>query len=499
MPSSDLSRRPYIVAAIMIAMAMVAIEATIVSTAMPQIAADLHGLDLYSWVFSAFLLAQTTMTVVFGKLADVIGRRPMMLLGIAIFLLGSLLSGFAPSMPWLIAFRLIQGVGAAAVQPLCMIIVADYYPAAQRGKVQGYLASVWAISAVLGPLVGGLIIHHLSWAWIFWINVPVGIAAATTFMLYMRSDTVHKRPSIDVLGALLFTVAVASLMMVLADGANLPPGWVWKLLVVCVASAAIFAWHEQRVADPMVSFKLWGSRAMASANTATMLSGMALIGLTSFLPMYAQGVLHQSPIAAGIVLTLIMVGWPAGATLAARNFTKTGLRPVFIVGSVLIPVGSLFMVFLQPGSSPLQAAAGSLIMGFGMGLFSISCLILIPEIVDRSQQGSATASNLFSRNLGSTLGAAVFGAVLNYGMTNNSTGTAITSDQLKHALESSDASGQVVGQILQHSLHLTFLAVFIVSAAILALVLYIPRAATAHLSKDTLAEKAKHAAEHATG
>jgi len=499
MTSQDSSHRPYIIAAIMTAMAMVAIEATIVSTAMPQIAADLHGLDLYSWVFSSFLLAQTTMTVVFGKLADVIGRRPMMLLGIAIFLLGSVLAGFAPSMPWLIAFRLIQGVGAAAVQPLCMIIVADYYPAAERGKVQGYLASVWAISAVIGPLVGGLLIKHLSWAWIFWINVPFGIAAAAIFLLYMRSDTPHKRPSIDVFGALLFTVAVASLMMVLADGSNLPPGWVWKLLAVCVVSAAVFVWHEQRVADPMVSFKLWGSRAMASANTATLLSGMALIGLTSFLPMYAQGVLGQTPIVAGMVLTLIMVGWPTGATLAARSFTRTGLRPVLVAGSLFIPAGSLFMVFLQPGSSPLLAAAGSLVMGFGMGLFSISCLILIPEIVDRAEQGSATASNLFSRNLGSTLGAALFGAVLNYGLANNATGTAITSDQLKHALESSDAGGEAVRQVLQHSLHLTFIAVFVVSAGILALVLNIPRAATSHLSKDTLAAKAKQAAEHAAG
>ena len=499
MSSPDRTHRPYIVAAIMTAMAMVAVEATIVSTAMPQIVADLHGLDLYSWVFSAFLLAQTTMTVVFGKLADVIGRRPMMLLGIAIFLIGSLLSGFAPSMPWLIAFRLIQGVGAAAVQPLCLIIVADYYPGAERGKVQGYLASVWATSAVLGPMIGGLIIHHLSWAWIFWMNLPIGLAAAGIFLRYMRHDTPHKRPSIDVFGALLFTAAMASLMMLLADGANLPPGWTWKLLAMFVASSAAFVWQELRAADPMVSFPLWGSRAMACANTATVLTGMALIGLTSFLPMYSQGVLHRSPIVAGMVLTLVMVGWPVGATLAARTFTKTGLRPVLVVGSVFVPVGALFIVFLHPGSSPVQAALGSLIMGFGMGLFSVSCLILIPEMVDRSQQGSATASNLFSRNLGSTLGAALFGAVLNYGLANNSTGSVITSDQLKHALESDDAGGAMVSAILQHSLHLTFIAVFVVSACILALVLLIPRAATKHLSKDTLAEKAKRAMEHAAG
>lgn len=499
MPPSDHSHRPYIVAAVMTAQVMVAIEATIVSTVMPQIVADLSGLDLYSWVFSSFLLAQTTMTVVFGKLADVVGRRPMMLLGIAIFLVGSLLAGCASSMPWLIAFRLIQGIGAAAIQPLCVIIVTDYYPAAERGKVQGYLASVWATAAVLGPMLGGLIIHHLSWSWIFWINLPIGLAAAVIFVRYMRHDKPHRRPSIDVLGALLFTVAMASMMMVLSDGADMPSGWVWKLLAVCAASSAGFVWQERRVADPMVSFSLWGGRAIASTNTATLLAGMALLGLTTFLPMYAQGVLHQTPIVAGMVLTLIMLGWPCGSTVAARGFTRVGLRPVMIAGSIFIPLGALFMVFLQPASSPVQAGIGSLIMGFGMGLLSISSLILIPEIVDRSQQGSAMASNLFSRNLGSTLGAALFGAVLNYGLNNNSTGAAITSDQIKHALEFNDAASAKVSEILQHSLHLTFISVFVVSACILALVLLIPRATTRHLSKDTLAEKARRAAEHATG
>ncbi|WP_019936523.1 MDR family MFS transporter [Bordetella sp. FB-8] len=499
MPTSNHAHRPFIVAAVMTAQVMVAIEATIVSTVMPQIVADLSGLDLYSWVFSSFLLAQTTMTVVFGKLADVIGRRPMMLLGIAIFLVGSLLAGFAPSMPWLIAFRLIQGIGAAAIQPLCVIIVADYYPAAERGKVQGYLASVWAIAAVLGPMVGGVIIHHLSWSWIFWINLPIGLIAAGIFVRYMRHDTPLQRPSVDMLGALLFTVAMASLMMVLSDGVDLPSGWIWKLLALCAASAIGFVWQERRVADPMVSFALWGGRAIAATNTATLLAGMALLGLTTFLPMYAQGVLHQTPIVAGMVLTLIMLGWPCGATVAARNFTRTGLRPVMIAGSVFIPLGALFMVFLHPGSSPVQAGIGSLIMGFGMGLLSIGSLILIPEIVDRSQQGSAMASNLFSRNLGSTLGAALFGAVLNYGLNNNRTGSAITSDQIKHALRSNDARSAVVSEVLQHSLHLTFISVFGVSACILALVLLIPRAAIRHLSKDTLAEKARRAAEHAAG
>src|SRR6202795_2624765 len=183
------SARALIIASVMTTMAMIAIEATIVSTAMPQIVADLGGLRLYSWVFSSFLLAQTAMTVVFGNLADVYGRKPVMLVGIGIFLLGSLLAGFAWSMPAMICCRLIQGVGAGAMQPVAMTIVADLYPARERGKVQGYLASVWAVAAVVGPLLGGLIIRSVSWAWVFWINIPVGFAAAAGFILFLKEHS----------------------------------------------------------------------------------------------------------------------------------------------------------------------------------------------------------------------------------------------------------------------------------------------------------------------
>src|SRR5580698_5522710 len=217
MPSQSKTSRPLVIASVMASMAMVAIEATIVSTAMPQIVTQLGGLHLYSWVFSAFLLTQTAMTVVFGKLADLYGRKPVMLIGIAIFLVGSVLAGFAWSMPAMIVFRLIQGVGAGAIQPVTLTVVADLYPARERGKIQGYLASVWAISAILGPVVGGLIIRDLSWAWIFWMNVPIGIAAAIGFIAFLHEKERHTRPSLDIGGAALFTLAIASLMMVLTD------------------------------------------------------------------------------------------------------------------------------------------------------------------------------------------------------------------------------------------------------------------------------------------
>jgi len=477
MSPNQKSARPFVIASVMASMAMVAIEATIVSTAMPQIVAQLGGLNLYSWVFSSFLLAQTAMTVVFGKLADLYGRKPVMLAGIAIFLVGSLLAGFAWSMPAMIVFRLIQGVGAGAIQPVTLTVVADLYPAHERGKIQGYLASVWAISAVVGPMLGGLIIRDLSWAWIFWMNVPIGLASAAGFIAFLHEKERHERPSIDIAGAALFTVAITSLMIALTDAgtSDTTPALLASILF-CVC-AVLFVAQERRAADPMISFALWSRRPIAAANAATLLSGMVLMGLTSFLPMYVQGVLHRSPVVAGLALTMMMLGWPTGSTVAARSFHRFGLRRTLVLGNMFIPIGAIVFFLLNPASSPVAAAIGSLVMGFGMGTASVSALILIQEIVGTSQRGSATASNLFSRNLGSTLGATLFGAVLNYGLAHAKGLGVVTSDQLRQVLNSapsSSGSDALIRQALQQSLHLTFSVMLLISVAIVLLAMLVP-------------------------
>ncbi|WP_415119030.1 MDR family MFS transporter [Paraburkholderia sp.] len=461
----------------MASMAMVAIEATIVSTAMPQIVSQLGDLHLYSWVFSSFLLTQTAMTVVFGKLADLYGRKPVMLAGIAVFLLGSVLAGFAWSMPAMIVFRLIQGVGAGAIQPITLTIVADLYPARERGKVQGYLASVWAISAVVGPMVGGFIIHNLSWAWIFWMNVPIGLASAAGFIAFLRESERHARPSIDFGGAALFMAAIAALMMALTyagDNAFAPAALAGGVFLLC---ALLFVLQERRAAEPMISFALWSRRPIAACNSSTVLSGMILMGATTFLPMYVQGVLHRSPVVAGLALTMMMVGWPAGATLAAKSFHRVGLRRILVGGSAFVPLGAVLLLFLSPGVSPLVAALGSLVMGFGMGTSSVSSLVLIQEIVRMEERGSATASNLFSRNLGSTLGATLFGAVLNFGLTHSKGVAVVTSDQLKALLQNRAVDlgdSDLIRLVLHQSLHLTFVSIFVIALFVVALLALVP-------------------------
>src|SRR5271165_629255 len=277
------THRPFVLAAVMAANFMIAIEATIVSTAMPQIVAQLGGLELYSWVFAAFLLTQTATTVVFGKLSDLRGRKAVILSGIAIFLVGSILCGFAWSMPSLIVFRLVQGVGAGAVQPVAMTIVGDLYSVHERGKIQGWLASVWALSAVIGPLVGALIIQRWSWAWIFWMNLPIGLLAAAGFWAYLHERRSEKGGQIDHLSAGVFTVAIAAIMAGLTALSTGSRTELAIMAAIAVVAVALFVVQERRSPEPMISLKLWGRRPIAAVNASSLFAGMAMIGITTFL------------------------------------------------------------------------------------------------------------------------------------------------------------------------------------------------------------------------
>ncbi len=490
MSATPTLRRPFILASVMAALFMIAIEATIVSTAMPQIAGQLGDLHLYSWVFSSFLLTQTATTVVFGKLSDLYGRKPVLLVGIAVFLLGTVLCGLAWSMPSLIVFRLLQGVGAGAIQPVCLTVVGDLYSVQERGKIQGYLASVWGISSVLGPLAGGLIIQHLSWSWIFWINLPVGLLASAGFVLFLHESVARVKQGVDIAGAALFTVAVASLMAALTEAGTSDHAFASIAAAVCAVSAVLFVLQERRARDPMMDFSLWARRPIATANAATLLSGMTVIGLTTFLPMYVQGVLNQSALVAGFTLTVMVLGWPIGATVAARNFARFGLRATLLFGAALLPVGAVAFLFMAPGVSPAVAGVGSTVMGFGMGFLSTSAIVIIQDSVGWGERGSATASNIFSRNLGSTLGATALGAVLNISLAHRGGGAAVHFDQIRQLLDHSrgGAGDDAIRAALGQSLHLTFWAVFAIAASTLVLATLVPSVAVKPGARPAAAE-----------
>jgi EmrB/QacA subfamily drug resistance transporter len=410
------TNRPFVLAAVMLAMFMAAIEATIVSTAMPAIAADLGNFSLYSWVFSSYLLMNAVTVLIYGKLADLFGRKPVLIVGIVIFMSGSILCGFATSMEMLIIFRFIQGFGAGAVMPIASTIVGDLYTKEERPKIQGYLSSVWGISAILGPAIGGLLVQFVNWKYVFWLNVPLGIVAIGMLSFYLHEGIEKKKHHIDYLGAALLFVGVSALMIVLVEGGV---GWEWtsvpivSLLCLSFVVIALFYWQERRAQEPMMPFAIWSERSILVANLASLTTGVMLIGISSFLPAFVQGVMERSPIIAGFTLTTMSIGWPIASTIAGRMLLKIGFRTTSIIGGIGLILGSIIFIMMTPESGPLWAAFASFLIGIGMGFTTTSFIVSIQSTVEWKQRGIATAANMFMRTLGSTIGAALLGGILN--------------------------------------------------------------------------------------
>ena len=414
-PATSVSRthRPYVFAAIILAMFMAAIEATIIATSMPSIVAKLGGISLYSWVFSSYLLMQAVTVPIYGKLADLFGRKHIFIFGIAVFIVGSVLSGFAWSMQALIAFRFIQGIGAGAVLPLAVTLIGDLYTLEERGRVQGYTASVWGISSIVGPLSGALIVQYADWSWVFWVNVPFGLVAIGLVSVYLHEGVGRKQPHIDYQGAALLLVTLASLMLAVTHAADWAPGVLGGLLALTVASAVLFVRQERRAPEPVINLALWKMPLIFHANAATLASGIAMMGAISFLPTFVQGALGTTALVAGFTLAAMSVGWPLASTLSGHMLVKMGARRLSRLGGVALFVGALILALFATAGPP-AAAAGAFFLGIGLGTLSTVFIVAIQTSVPWEQRGAATAGNLLMRLLGNAFGAALFGGVLNF-------------------------------------------------------------------------------------
>ncbi len=474
------SRRILILICVMLASFIAAIEVSIVATVIPEIVSKLGGFSLYSWVFAAFLLAQTVTTVLSGKLSDIYGRKPVIIGGIVVFLIGSILSGLSWSMPSLIAFRLIQGLGSGSIQPVAITIIGDHYLGRERFRIQGWVSTVWAIAAIAGPLAGGLIIQQLSWRWVFWVGVPVGLITIAGFLL-MDEELRHKPHALDYAGAGLLSVAISALLVALTQSATL--GWteISLLVAIFVASTVAFLVQESRAAEPMISLDLWGDRMVARANGALMFGTMTLIGVTSMLPVYVQAVQGRSALIAGIPLSTMLFAWPFASVVSARILKYLSMRATLRLGGALIFLGAALLLPIGPTTSPAYLGVGPFIMGFGMGLLNITSMVAIQSSVDWSKRGSATSSVMFSRTLGNTFGVTVLGAVVNLGVvsSSNARGNPLTTEQVRALL---GAIGEVVGGASDPALHdalnaalrMTFWAMLVFAAMSAALALFVP-------------------------
>jgi len=410
------SERGPVLISVMLSTALVALDSTIIATAVPSVVQDLGGFSQFPWLFSIYLLTQAVTVPLYGKFADVLGRRPVMFWGIAVFILGSVLCGAAWSMPVLIAARAVQGIGAGAIQPMSITIIGDLYTVEERARVQGYVASVWGVASVVGPTLGGVFSEYLDWRWIFFVNVPLGAIAA--WMLFRKfSERVERtRHRVDYAGAALLTAGCSLIILGLLEGGV---AWAWNsaqgvaIFVVGVGLLVAFVLVERRAAEPVLPLWVFTRRTLIGGNLVAVVVGAVLMGLTSYLPTYAQGVLGAGALVAGFSVAALTVGWPISASLAGKIYLKIGFRDTALIGSVFVIAGGIMCAFLSAHSTIWEAAAAAFVLGLGLGLTSSPTMVAVQSVVGWDRRGVVTATNMFSRSLGSAVGAAMFGAIAN--------------------------------------------------------------------------------------
>jgi EmrB/QacA subfamily drug resistance transporter len=413
-------RRLAVTLGVITGMFLAALEATVVGTAMPTVISSLGGLNHYSWVFSAYLITSTITVPVWGKLSDLYGRRLLFQLGIAVFLLGSVLSGMAGTMTQLIAYRAVQGLGAGALVPLAMTIIGDVYTVAERARMQAFFSGVWGLSSVVGPIVGGFITDQLSWRWVFYINVPFGIIAAVIMQLSLKEPKRQSRPSIDYAGAALLMASITLLMLALVEGGATLREFASArnvgLLVVAALLGALFLYVERRARDPIVPLELFRNRVVTVSVTAGFLAGVAMFGAISFVPLFAQGALGSTATEAGSLLTPLMLSWVGLSIVGGRLLLKVGYRPTTLAGLFLLTLGFAMLSSYQRTTPRVWLYVDLVLIGAGLGLTMLTLLIAVQQSVGRAQLGIATSLNQFSRSIGGAVGVAIMGAVLSAGL-----------------------------------------------------------------------------------
>jgi EmrB/QacA subfamily drug resistance transporter len=410
------ARRTLVLAACLMATFMAAVESTIIATAMPTIVADLGGFSLFSWVFAVYLLTQAVSIPVYGRLADIYGRKKVFYIGAGLFLVGSSLCGFANSMVVLILFRALQGFGAGAVQPIATTILGDIYTPTERAHVQGLVSSVFGVAAVLGPSLGAFLVEQASWQLVFWINLPIGVAAIAMIAAFLQESVEHRAHRIDYLGSLLLMVTIAALMLVLVQGGSL--SHLNSTLIVATGAAALvmLAVHEKSTQEPMLPLELWRNQIILVGSLGGAVIAAVMMGVSAFLPTYVQGAMSRSATAGGLVLGMMSVTWAVASFYGGRLMVRTTYRLTAVLGTLALIAGSAVLITLTPERGVAWASTGSLLIGIGMGLCNTTFIVSIQAAVPWHQRGAATSSCMFLRFVGQSLGAAAFGAVLNLTM-----------------------------------------------------------------------------------
>jgi EmrB/QacA subfamily drug resistance transporter len=498
-------RRGLALGGVMAGVFLAAMESTVVATAMPTVIASLGGIRIYSWAFSAFLVTSTVTMPIWGRLADQIGRRRAYLAGLALFLVGSALAGLSGSMEQLIAFRALQGLGAGSLISVGMTIVGDLYGVERRAKMQGYFSGVWGVASLVGPLVGGLLTDRVSWRWVFYINLPFGLLAAAAIAGSLRDESRDRpRASFDFVGMAVFASAISALLVGLVD---IGAGESWRLggaglLALAVVLLVVFVIVERRVPEPVIPLALFKNPVLRAAALTGLLSGMAMFGAITYVPLYLQAVIGSTATQAGWVLTPFVLGWVVFSIVGARLVLRVGYRSVVLAGMVALVLAFVLLAGWDDTLSRAAAAWHVALAGVGMGLVFVPMLIAVQNSVTRSQLGSATSLTGFFRTMGGAVGVAVMGAALTHRLERSLAGLLATAaPDLQQPLRwlaahpdlvvnptTRAALGEILlGQmrpVLAHAIGGVFVVGLVIAAAALLSAFLVPAGQVADLSPD---------------
>ena len=396
---------------LMLSLFIAAMDSTVVGTALPTIARELGHFELYPWIVSGYLITATTTVPVWGRLADIHGRRPVLLAGIVVFVIASVLCAASPGMGWLIAFRTLQGIGAGCIQPLVFTIVGDIFPLQQRARLQGLFSSMWGVAAILGPILGALFVSTIGWRWIFTINLPIGVVAGGLVWAYREHRPEQVSRSLDVRGAILLTVGIVLLLFGFGTGsATATPNW--PLAVLAVIALGAFALVEWRSANPLLPLDLLRHRVIGPAIGIALLAGTLMFGVTAYIPLWVQRVEGGSAYAAGAAVGAMSIGWPVMSAISGLIMVRVGYQRLVLAGGLALFVGSLMLAFGPTDLGVIWAGVASAVIGAGMGMFTAPLLIVIQSSVEWGRRGAATALNQFSRTIGGAVGVSLLGVLL---------------------------------------------------------------------------------------
>jgi EmrB/QacA subfamily drug resistance transporter len=415
----SINRRRAVTAGIMLGSFLAALETTVVGTAMPTVIASLGGLNVYSWVVSGYLLTSTVTVPVWGRLSDLLGRKKLYTIAVIIFLVGSVFSGAATNIWWLIIARAVQGLGAGGIIPLGMTINGDIYTLRERAKVQGLFSIMWGLASIVGPLAGGFITQHWSWPWVFYINIPFGIAAAFTVGLALKEPAKPQKSVIDYAGASWLFISITLLLIVLGESSDMRAWhspWMILAIIGVFVFGVLFLRTEKKAVEPIIPLSIFRNRIVAYGSLTGFLVGTAMFGALTFIPLFVQGTLGGSATEAGAILTPLLLGWVILAIIGGRLMLRIGYRPTILLGLVFVFASFVILSRITQFTPRWVLLADIGLMGSGMGLVMLTLVLATQNSVERNQLGIATSLTQFSRSIGGAVGVAVMGTMLTMGL-----------------------------------------------------------------------------------